>query len=288
MRVLIIGATGLVGSALANKFSVAGDEVVAFGHGDVELGSIDFLETIAGINPDVVINSAVFQGIEPCEKEPEKAFMVNTHATKLLAEYCGKESKKFIYISTEAVFDEGDCFRYEEDSPSPMNYYGLTKYNGEIMTKLFCEQHYIFRLPIMFGMRENNGSAFLDKMYSLYLKGNRELKIADDVFSRPTYNLDAAEKISDVVRSGEFGTYHIFNSGESVSLYDFAKFFFNCMNIEDIDICNAKARDFSKNDLGKKALKTILGSKKKIQLRDWKEAMKDYSSKLKGINLYER
>jgi len=282
MKALVVGATGLVGSAIISSLKLTGAEVFAAGHKEIELTDPKSFVKALEFNPDVIFNAAVFQGVEPCEQDPEKAFMVNVHSTRVLAQYCGENNKTFVYISTEAVFDESNQPRLEDEQPNPMNYYGLTKYNGEIMTRTFCDNHYIFRLPVMFGTRENSGANFLEKMHSLYSNGIKTIKVVDDIISRPTYSSDAADIILSTISQKEpSGIYHVFNSGDPVSSYDFVKEFFHRLDIHDIEVGRAKAADFSINETGKKPLKTILGTTKHCAMRDWKEAMADYTNKIK-------
>ena len=167
---------------------------------------------------------------------------------------------------------------YDEDSnPKPLNLYGLTKYNAEQLVLNLCEKYYIFRIPIMFGKRENSGNIFIEKMYSLYQNGNKELKIADDVINCPSYSIDVSKKIADILLSEmEFGIYHVFNGGEKGSLYKFAVEFFKFKDIKDIKIIRAKADDFSMNEKGLRPLDTTFKTIKIEPLRDWREALNEF------------
>ena len=284
MRVAIIGANGLLGSALKRHLIEKKIEFLPLLHKDFDITNENDYSKILDFKPDVVINTAAYLGVEPCEARPMKAFEINSLAVANLARFCEKNSIILAYISTDAVFD-GKTGNYDEDSmPNPLNMYGLTKYNGEIMTRNLCPKHYIFRIPILFGKRENKGNIFIEKMYNLYLKGNKELKIADDVINRPSYNIDIAGIILDIILNNyEFGIYHVFNDGKA-SLYDFAVEFFKQKGIIDIKIERAKAKDFAKNEKGKKPLNTTLISKKIKPLRHWKEAMKEFILSLKNEN----
>lgn len=282
MKILLIGATGLVGSAVKTALLKKGEELVTAGHIELDIAAADFSDRLKEIAPDAIVNTAVFQGVEPCEHDPEKAFMVNVHATRLMAQYCGDNDRTFAYISTEAVFGESNDLRYEKDTPSPMNYYGLTKYDGEIMTRTFCPRHYIFRLPVMFGTRENKAANFLEKMHGLYKNGKKTIKVVDDIYSRPTYNADVAKTVADCMVEGrEYGIYHLVNSGEPASSYEFVTEFFRLLGINDMEIGRAKATDFSMNEIGKKPLRTLLGSSRINEMRDWREAMAEYVNIIK-------
>lgn len=277
MRVALIGSNGLLGSALKHELQKNGIESLFLTHNVFDVCDTKDYQKILDFQADVVINTAAYLGVEPCEENCLDAFSLNVKAVKDLANFCEKNGISLAYISTDGVFDgtKGD---YTEDSvPNPLNMYGLTKYNGELMTKNLVSKYYIFRIPILFGKRGNEGNIFIEKMYSLYAKGKKELKIADDVINRPSYNVDIASKIVEIiVKKMQYGIYHIYNGGEKASLYDFALEFFKQKKITDIKIERAKASEFAVNEKGKKPLNTTLSSKKIEPLRDWKFAMKEY------------
>lgn len=277
MKICIIGSNGLVGNVLVDILDKKKIETLKLTHNEFDITNINDFNKIKQFNPDVVIDTAAYLGVEPCEANAMDAFKINSLAVADLARFCNENNYCLTYISTDSVFD-GISGEYNENSiPNPLNMYGLTKYNGELMTKNLCSKYYIFRIPILFGKRKNQGNIFIEKMYQLYKNGKKELKIADDVISKPSYNVDIANKMVDIIINNlEFGIYHIFNGGKNASLYDFAKEFFNLKNITDIKIEKAKASDFSQNEKGKKPLNTTLASIKIEPLRDWKEAMREY------------
>lgn len=277
MKIALIGSNGLLGSALKKELSSKNYNVLLLTHDNFDISNITHYSILIENNIDFVINTAAYLGVEPCEQNPLKAFEINTFSVGLLSRFCNTNKITLIHISTDAVFD-GKSGQYNEIiSPEPINYYGLTKYNGEQLVKMLCEKYYIFRLPILFGNRENKGNTFIEKMYNLYLNGTKEFKIADDIISNPSYSNDVAESIINLIeKKYEYGIYHIFNSGGENSLYDFASEFFNSKEIYDIKIHRAKAKDFSINELGKKPLNTSLISSKISPLRNWKEALKEY------------
>jgi len=231
-------------------------------------------------NINIVINTAAYLGVEPCEENPIHAFEINTYAPGQLARFCNYNQMTLVQISTDNVFD-GKKGNYDETSiPQPINLYGITKYSAELLVSNLCSNYYIFRIPILFGKRNNKGSIFIEKMHSLYLQGKKEINIADDIICKPSYSVDVAEKILDIVKSKKpFGTYHIFNGGEKASLFDFAKEFFSAKNINDLSLIRAKAEDFSYKEKALKPLNTTLNSVKTAALRDWKDALLEFAKK---------
>ena len=276
MKIAIIGSNGLLGSALKKLLNKENMEYIPFTHDDLEIANEKDFDKITKNNINIIINTAAFLGVEPCEANPSKAFEINTNAVANLARFCNNNDITLVQISTDAVFDGKDG-NYDEDSyPNPINMYGLTKHGGELMTKNLCSRYYIFRIPILFGKRENKGAIFIEKMYNLYKNGNKNLKIADDIINRPSYSNDIANGIINILKlKKEYGIYHLYNDGKA-SLYEFAYEFFKQKGIKDIKIERAKAADFARNELGKKPLNTCMISNKIKPLRDWKEAMNEY------------
>ena len=256
MKYFVIGSTGMMGSAIKRKKN--GDDIFFFeNHGTLELKNREkVMERIVIAKPDVVINTAAYLGIDPCAENPSEAFSINAKAVKDLAEICKQLDICLLHFSTDAVFDgkKGDYYS-EADVPNPLNMYGMTKYMGELFVKNICSKHYIIRIPILFGTRENNGSIFIEKMYGLVLSGKKELRISDDIFSCPSFSDDIAEEILKLVKSGaDHGLYHLKNEGKA-SLYDFATTFFDKLGLQ-INVKRAKASDFSKNEKDVKPLDT--------------------------------
>jgi len=280
MKIAIIGSTGLLGSAIKRYLKDLNIESLLLDHNSFDITDQTQYDIFVKNGVDIVINTAAYLGVEPCEANPIDAFELNTKAVADLSRYCKNNDITLAQISTDGVFDGVDKEYDENANPRPVNMYGFTKYGAEQFVQNLCKKYYIFRIPILFGSRENKGNIFIEKMYNLYKNGKKELKIADDVISRPSYAEDVAEGVVKVlINNREFGLYHIFNGGDKASLYDFAVEFFKLKNINDIRVDRAKASEFSQNELGVKPSSTILQSVKSAPLRDWREAMKEYINK---------
>lgn len=282
MKIAVIGANGLLGSAICDELNERGIVHFPLEHKDFDIRNTRDYTFFSDNGIDMIINTAAYLGAEACEANPTEAFNINCVAVEELATFCKKNNIINLYISTDAVFD-GKTGNYHEDAlPNPLNMYALTKYNGEQMTKNLCDEYYICRIPILFGQRKNNGSIFIEKMHTLYKNGVKKLKIADDIICRPSYNKDIARGIVDIVlKRKPFGLYHLYNEGKA-SLYEFATEFFTQLGISDIVIEKAKAADFAKSEKALKPLDTTLISKKTFPLRNWKEAIQEYIREIKG------
>ncbi len=127
-RVVIVGAGGRLGAALAREYA-SEFEVVGFNHAQLDLGAPEQMrETLGGMDFDALINTAAQTNVDRCETEVEEAFALNGKAPGVLAEICARKKARFIHISTDYVFDGEKREPYtEEDEARPVSVYGESK-----------------------------------------------------------------------------------------------------------------------------------------------------------------
>ncbi len=276
MRVAIIGATGQLGSDLVKAFS--DHEIIPLKHSDIEVTSRESCEVLKEHSPEVVINTAAYHKTDECEIYPEKAFLVNAAGAKNIAEVCSKMSATPIYISTDYVFDGAKAEPYtENDTPNPINTYGISKLAGEFYTKL-AEKYYIIRVASLFGVAgaSGKGGNFVETMIKK-AKNGEKIRVVDDMVMSPTYTRDAAEMIKNIVEEKlPYGIYHVTNSGYC-SWYEFARAIFELTNL------NAELSPIKTSQLSLKARRPLFSALTSIKLeehglrmRDWKAALQDY------------
>lgn len=282
MRVLLIGSTGMVGSALLRRRSSA-DVWLRADHGELDLADPrQIADAIERHAPDLVVNTAAFLGADPCALNPGQASAVNALGPWHLARACGRRGIALAHFSTDAVFDGAKGAPYtEEDCPRPLSLYGLTKNLGDLAVQANCPRHWVLRIPLLFGTRENRGAAFVDRMLGLARGGRREFRVSDDVVSSPSFSDDIADEALRVVLGGApCGLYHLRNAGEA-SLYDLTAAVFGRLGIE-ASVERARAADFAAGEQDRKPLRTPLGSVKREPLRPWEEALDDYVAQLRS------
>ncbi|MCP2518858.1 dTDP-4-dehydrorhamnose reductase [Candidatus Aminicenantes bacterium AC-335-A11] len=274
MKVLIIGSNGQLGNDLVRVFDR--DDLYPLTHQEIEI--TDFSRTkniIEKFMPEVIINTAAFHNVPECEKKPERAFLVNSIGVKNLADICRANNITLVYISTDYVFDGKKNSPYnEDDTPNPLNVYGISKLAGEFLAKR-TEKHYIIRVASLFGVsgcRAKGGGNFVKTMLN-FAKTKESIQVTSNIICSPTYTLDAAKKIREILDEGfPYGIYHVTNSG-SCSWYEFAVEIFNQIG------ANIKVERRIENEeiAGvKRPLYSALTSKKIKPLRHWKEALKAY------------
>ncbi len=168
------------------------------------------LDVVHQIKPDAIIHCAAYTAVDKAEDEKEICWKVNVDGTKFLAKAAAAVQAKFMYISTDYVFDgEGNTPFAETDDPKPIGYYGFTKYEGEKALQTILDQWFIVRISWVFG---RNGNNFVKTMLRLS-ESRDELKVVCDQFGSPTYTLDLAYLLIDMIQTDKFGIYHATNEG---------------------------------------------------------------------------
>lgn len=277
--ILLLGHSGKLGSALCRALS-PDYLIIGKNSRDFDAENVDPVRALLDqYRPDIVINTVAFMGIDQCELEPEKALRLNTLFPGQLAELSAERGITLVHFSTDAVFnDEKQDYCTENDSPSPLNLYGITKYGGDCLIRSKCARHYIFRVPILFGKCDKKNQ-FVEKMLELLQSGQKNIRVSCDLTSSPTYSCDVAEHVRQMLLDeAPFGTYHLANEGRA-SLYELMEEVVAVMKF-DATVVKASYLDFP--FIGRKNRYTPLMSVKTRSLRPWQEAVRDYCCSLSG------
>jgi dTDP-4-dehydrorhamnose reductase len=274
MEILLIGSSGMVGSAVEDVCNRKGISCVALSHEDLDITDFDAVRAAIERNkPDTVINAAAIVGINKCELEPQRAFKVNAIAVSNLAKICEEHGITLVQPGSHAIFDgKKDTYYTEDDLPNPTSIYSTSKYIAEYFAKNICRHYYVTRLGALFGTRRTANKGFVGTLLERIKKGE-EIKAADDRIESPTYAVDAAEALISLLENEKpFGIYHVANSG-MVCYYDLAAKFVEILKA-DVNVVRAKDKDFK--TLAYNPLRTPLTSVKLEPLRSWHDALLEY------------
>jgi dTDP-4-dehydrorhamnose reductase len=277
MKIAIIGSTGQLGTDLM-KILRNGHEVIGLTHRDIEVSDYKSCLILKKLRPEVVINTAAFHKTDQCEDEPLKTFSVNTLGAKNVAEISKEIGAITMYISTDYVFDGSKTEPYtEEDTPNPINTYGISKLAGELYTKQ-NPKHYIIRVASLFGTAgaSGKGGNFIETMIKKAM-GKEEISVVNDMWMSPTYTKDAALIIKRILEANiPYGIYHATNKGYC-TWFQFANEIFKLTGLsptikpvktEQLQM-KAKRPKFS-------ALESVKLPKYGIQTRQWEKALHEY------------
>lgn len=220
MKVLVTGYGGQLGYDVVQECERHGLNVTGCSRKEFDITKRESVFSLVdSYKPDVIIHCAAYTAVDKAEDDKENCWNVNVEGTRSLVEAAKKHHSKFIYISTDYVFNgKGESPFCEGDQPDPIGYYGLTKYEGEKVVQSFIENYFIIRISWVFGV---NGNNFIKTMLRLSETRN-ELNIVGDQIGSPTYTVDLARLIVELVKSDKFGIYHATNEGFT-SWADFAK-----------------------------------------------------------------
>lgn len=241
MKVFVTGVAGQLGHDVMNELSARGYEGIgsdlAPSYNGVMDGtavtempyvSLDITDASAvekvllEVKPDVVVHCAAWTAVDLAEDEDkrEKVRAINAAGTKHIADVCKTLNCKMVYISTDYVFDgqgtepwKPDCKDYR-----PLNVYGQTKLEGELAVCETLEKFFIVRIAWVFG---KNGNNFIKTMLKVG-KNHDRLTVVNDQIGTPTYTLDLAVLLVDMIETEKYGYYHATNEGGYISWYDFA------------------------------------------------------------------
>lgn len=278
MRILVTGASGMLGSDLVEELS-GKHEVMGLSQEELDVterGRV--VETVKTSSPDLIIHCAAYTDVDRCESEPERAYRVNGLGARNVAQACAEKGATMVYISTDYLFDGKKGTPYIEiDPPNPLNVYGMSKLMGEDYVKNLLNQHYIVRTSWLFGRKGKN---FVKTILNLALnrRGEGTLRVVDDQVGSPTYTADLAKKISELIEKGGFGTYHITNSG-------YCSWFDLCRKILELTgITNVEVQAIKSWESGRPAKRPIFSALDNMMLRlegipllrGWEEALEEY------------
>lgn len=295
MKVLVTGTSGQLGYDVALELKKRGHEAIgadrheaateAFSHVVLDITDATKVdEVVRKLKPDAIIHCAAWTNVDGAE-EPENLAAVravNVEGTGNLAEAAKAEDAKFMYISTDYVFNgEGEePWRPDDDDFAPINVYGQSKLDGELKVREILDKYFIVRIAWVFG---KNGKNFVKTMIEVG-RNHAEVKVVDDQIGSPTYCPDLARLLVDMIETERYGIYHATNSGDYISWADFTEEIYRQANI-DTKVIRITTQEYLANNQGKQIAKRPFNSrldKSKLEasgftpLPAWQDALKKY------------
>jgi dTDP-4-dehydrorhamnose reductase len=235
MKILVTGYNGQLGYDVVRVGKEKGFEMIGTGRGELNITNEQSVhDFVLNLKPDAIIHCAAYTAVDKAEDDKDTCWSVNVDGTKYLAAAAKKVNAKFMYISTDYVFDGMGTTPFKEtDTPNPVGYYGLTKYEGEKVVQSLLEEWYIIRISWVFGI---NGNNFIKTMLRLG-ESRDQLTVVNDQFGSPTYTFDLAKLLIEMIQTEKYGIYHASNEGFT-TWADFAKEVFSqaglTVNVEGI------------------------------------------------------
>lgn len=303
MKLLVTGVAGQLGHDVVNEavrrgMAVTGSDLAAAYAGIqdgsavtaapyVSLNITDeaaVAEVIGREKPDAVIHCAAWTAVDAAEDEANqpKVQAINADGTRYIAQACRAVGARMMYISTDYVFDGQGTEPWAPDNTdyAPLNVYGRTKLWGEQAVRETVAEHFIVRIAWVFG---RNGNNFIKTMLKLADKYDT-LRVVNDQIGTPTYTLDLARLLVDMIVTDRYGTYHATNEGGYISWYDFACDIFRQAGcaVKVLPVTTAEygvsraARPFNSRLDKRKLVENGF-----VPLPDWRDALARYLKELK-------
>ena len=240
MKVFVTGVGGQLGHDIMNEIAHRGYEGIGSDihteYGGVQDGStvtampyieLDItdrdavMDVVGNIQPDVIVHCAAWTNVDGAEDSEKKSIVhkINVDGTSNLAEAAKAVDAKIVYLSTDYVFDgQGDRpWRPDDKNYAPLNYYGLTKLEGERAVSEILVKYFIVRIAWVFGL---NGNNFIKTIVNVG-KTHDTVRVVNDQIGTPTYTYDLARLLVDMIQTDKYGYYHATNEGGYISWYDF-------------------------------------------------------------------
>jgi len=218
MRILIIGANGLLGRDLVETWT--SEDVIPATSRDADIRDArQVRRLLARERPDWIILAAAYTDVDGSERNHELAFSVNRDGTRNVSVAARELDAKLCYLSTDYVFDGASRRPYEPEDPvHPLNVYGASKLAGEQAVQEQAGHWLIVRTSWLFGTAR---PCFPEKILAS-ADSLPELKVVNDQIGSPTYTRDLAAAIRDLLRADARGILNISNWG-TCSWFEFAK-----------------------------------------------------------------
>lgn len=243
-KIVVLGANGLLGHALLDSGYDNDWEIVGhFGRSkessadlSVLNEAISYLDTIQA---DVIVNLVALTNVDYCETNPNESYLINVKVVENIVSWIKQQSRKvhLVHISTDQVYDGSGL--HTEDNPALTNYYGFSKYAGELAA-ITCHAT-ILRTNFFGKSRAEQRASFTDWLYRA-LTERQAIQVFDDVYFSPLSMSTLTQMIKLVIDQEIIGTYNL-GSKQGLSKADFAFEFADALGLSTDNVTRAKIKD---------------------------------------------
>ena len=230
---------------------------------------------------DAVIHCAAWTAVDKAEECPEACRKVNAGGTENIAVVAEELDVPMMYFSTDYVFDGNGTRPWQvDDERNPLDVYGATKAEGETAVMNHVKKFFILRIAWVFGI---NGNNFIKTMLKLS-KTHDHLRVVSDQVGTPTYTLDLARLVVDMILTDRYGIYHVTNEGEYISWYDFTLAIFEEAGVKGVEVTPVTSEEYgaaAKRPYNSRMDRSRIREMGFVPLPDWRDALRRYLIALK-------
>lgn len=274
MRIVVIGANGMLGRELCNTLSQK-HEVIAWDIQEIDITNrLMTLQSLKNLKPELILNSAAFVDVDRCETDPDSAWRINALGTQNLALAAQAVGGELLYISTDYVFDGESSEDYDEVAQThPINQYGRSKLAGEQLATQICPRTYIVRTSWLIG---NHTNSYVNRVLKT-ARRDGVVRMAPDQVESPTYTKDLTQAVAVLIETGSYGCYHVTSLGACTRV-EFARFVLEQAGysepVETADVSQIKriAKRPNRTVLDCRLYQLLTGHK----LPDWQDGIRAY------------
>ena len=286
-KIIVTGVNGQLGHDVVRELrSRHYTNVIAIDINDLDItNEMDVKNFVFKHKPDIIMHNAAWTAVDKAEEFPDRVYSVNALGVKYLTEAAKETDTKFMYISTDYVFDGKGEMPFEVNSQKKgLSIYGKTKSQGEDFVISNLKKYWIIRISWVFG---ENGNNFIKTMLKLAKNGKTELNVVSDQIGSPTYTSDLAKLMCNMIETNKYGIYHATNEG-FCSWYEFAKYIFDVAGYSNIKVNPVTTEEYKRLNPNQadRPLNSRLSKKSLIDngfelLPSWQDATKRYIEILK-------
>lgn len=299
MKVLVTGTSGQLGYDVMEELTKRGyvgvgadraESDANFGHVVLDITDTEkVMDVVKEVKPDVIVHCAAWTNVDGAEdpKNLKVVRAVNVEGTANLARAAKEVDAKFVYISTDYVFNgEGDKpWQPDDKNYAPINVYGQSKLDGELEVSKILQKYFIVRIAWVFG---RNGKNFIKTMIEVGKKHD-VVKVVDDQIGTPTYTVDLARLLVDMIETEKYGYYHATNEGGYISWADFTEEIYKDAGM-DVKVERVSTEEYEKiagKTVAKRPFNSRLDKAKLVEngfkpLPTWQDATKRFIASLES------
>lgn len=285
MKVLVTGANGQLGRDVVLLLEKEGHSVLACDRDQMDItNQAQCNDVISSYYPEVVIHCAAYTAVDAAETDIDGAYKVNAVGTRNVTVAAEKAGAKLIYISTDYVFDGDSLTPYQEyDNTNPQSVYGKSKRAGELLVQSLSSKWFVVRTSWVYGLYGNN---FVKTMLKLGQE-KPKLQVVHDQKGSPTFTVDLAGFILELMQTEMYGVYHASNSG-TCTWYEFTEAIFaEARNVEGFTI-QAKLEPCTTEQFPRPAPRPLnsvmdhlsIRTNGLTDIRPWREGLREFISLL--------
>lgn len=284
MRILVTGASGLLGSAILEEVRRRRHEFIGTSRRRIDSRQrLDITNRAAvfalaeAMRPDAIIHCAGWTAVDAAEEPQnrEAVWRTNVDGTRFAAAAAKRISSKFLFVSTDYVFDGCGALPFTPDAlPHPVNWYGRSKLAAERAAAEELEELFIVRTSWLF----DASKGFFNTMLGL-ARNSRPVRVVSDQIGRPTFAPHLARLLVDMAETDRYGTYHATNSGPYASRAELVEKLFSLAGVSS-PVIPVTTEEFGE-PLAKRPRNSRLATDKLLQcgfpkLPSWTQAFREF------------